>query len=208
MPTAKKKIERIDAVRKQAAVHDEKPEGIDRRQTVPRCRGYDQFAMARRKRSGTMIRPLFDWPATASKPRRFPNRSERAPRSLLHQAQRLQEMPSVGAVSGFRLIVFLLRFVKKPQHGKNGARKYDVKIDSSLLYPRAGLTRKMKAEIFGAPHVRGERCGNNARSGRGELRSKGGRLTDQRGLGGHHDSGLVGSFGRRILGPLPRRNDR
>jgi len=63
MPTAKKKIERIDAVRKQAAVHDEKPEGIDRRQTVPRCRGYDQFAMARRKRSGTMIRPLFDWPA-------------------------------------------------------------------------------------------------------------------------------------------------
>jgi len=35
-----------------------------------------------------------------------------------------------------RLIVFSLRFVKKPQHGKNGARKYDVKIDSSLLYPR------------------------------------------------------------------------
>jgi hypothetical protein len=42
-----------------------------------------------------MIRPLFDWPATVSRPRRFPNRSERAPRSLLHQAQRLQEMPSV-----------------------------------------------------------------------------------------------------------------
>jgi hypothetical protein len=35
-----------------------------------------------------------------------------------------------------RLIVFSLRFVKKPQHGKNGARKYDVKIDSSLLHPR------------------------------------------------------------------------
>ena len=35
-----------------------------------------------------------------------------------------------------RLIVFSLRFVKKPQHGKNGARKYDVKIYSSLLHPR------------------------------------------------------------------------
>src|SRR5712671_4989134 len=43
-----KKIQCIDAVRKQAAVRDEKPEGIDCRQTVPRCQGHDQLAMARR----------------------------------------------------------------------------------------------------------------------------------------------------------------
>ena len=45
-----KKIQGIDAVRKQAAVRDEKPEGMDRRQTVPRRQGHDQLAMARRKK--------------------------------------------------------------------------------------------------------------------------------------------------------------
>jgi hypothetical protein len=31
----------IDAVRKQAVVRDEKPEGRDRRQTVSHCQGHD-----------------------------------------------------------------------------------------------------------------------------------------------------------------------
>jgi hypothetical protein len=40
----------IDAVRKQAVVRGEKPEGRDRRQTMPRRQGQDQLAMARRKK--------------------------------------------------------------------------------------------------------------------------------------------------------------